>query len=62
MHGSACIFWANLTPFLLQALLEHGADVTVPAPNGFVPIHVAANHGRFEVFQMLLDAGADQGC
>jgi ankyrin repeat protein len=47
---------------LLQALLEHGADVTVPAPNGFVPIHVAATHGRFEVCQMLLDAGADQGC
>ena len=27
MYGPTCIFWANLTPFSLQAWLVHGDDV-----------------------------------
>ena len=24
MHGQTCIFWANLTPFSLQVVRDHG--------------------------------------
>ena len=46
---------------VVQALLEAGADPSVPENYGFTPLHEAAENGRREVAQLLLGAGADRG-
>ena len=32
MHGTTCIFWANLTPFSLQISMEAGMDIELCQP------------------------------
>ena len=75
MHGPACIFGANPTPFWLQEgdgaavarLLAAGADpnalVTGRLPSGEViystALVEAVGVGQLEAARLLLDAGAD---
>jgi hypothetical protein len=42
----------------VRALLAGGADPNLPELSGLYPIHRAALHGRLEIAQMLLKAGA----
>lgn len=40
-------------------LLHAGADPSIQGIGGGTPLHYAAQHGRYETVELLLDAGAD---
>ncbi|KAJ9465906.1 Homeobox protein Wariai [Diplonema papillatum] len=46
-------------PRAAKALLELGADPSVPEKDGFTPVHGAAYQGRWEIMHMLIDHGLD---
>ncbi|KAJ5511656.1 hypothetical protein N7453_003759 [Penicillium expansum] len=46
-------------PDILQLLLNAGADLNTPGPEGWSPIFYAAKLGSVHVIQTLLDSGAD---
>ena len=46
MHGPACIFWANLTPFLLKA-----AATVATASTAALPAHWTKDVGEVEVVE-----------
>ncbi len=41
-------------------LLEHRADPNIREPNGYTPLHTAAQNGDDEMIRTLLYGGADQ--
>lgn len=44
---------------LARYLIERGADVNAPSPNGSTPLMLAAREGREKLVKMLLESGAD---
>ncbi|CAI7582045.1 unnamed protein product [Penicillium glandicola] len=44
---------------LVSLLIENGASVDTRTSDGRTPLHLAAERGRHDIFQILLDAGAD---
>ncbi|CAG8264247.1 unnamed protein product [Penicillium olsonii] len=44
---------------LVSLLIENGASVDAKTSEGKTPLHLAAERGRHNLFQLLLDAGAD---
>jgi ankyrin repeat protein len=42
-----------------RILVDHGADVTARADNGWTPLHVASSCGSVEVARFLIEHGAD---
>ncbi|KAJ5163243.1 uncharacterized protein N7500_005073 [Penicillium coprophilum] len=44
---------------LVSLLIENGASVDTKTSDGRTPLHLAAERGRHDIFQILLDAGAD---
>ncbi len=44
---------------LVRALIEHGADVSEPTPEGALPIELAAERDAFGVVKLLAEHGAD---
>lgn len=44
---------------LVSLLIENGASVDTRTSDGRTPLHLAAERGHRDIFQMLLDAGAD---
>lgn len=44
---------------LVSLLIENGASVDTRTSDGRTPLHLAAERGRHDIFQLLLDAGAD---
>ncbi|KAJ9486986.1 hypothetical protein VN97_g6342 [Penicillium thymicola] len=44
---------------LVSLLIENGASVDTRTSDGRTPLHLAAERGRRDIFQILLDAGAD---
>lgn len=46
--------------FMIERLLQKGKDVNeVTRKSGFTPLMAAVCYGRYEIFKVLLDAGAD---
>ena len=46
--------------FMIHLLLEKGKDVNdIGRKSGFTPLMAAVCYGRYEIFRVLLDAGAD---
>lgn len=46
--------------FMMEQLLQKGRDVNeVTRKSGFTPLMAAVCYGRYEIFKVLLDAGAD---
>ena len=46
-------------PRLVRLLLEHGAEIDAPSPNGTTPLMMAAQYGSEDNVKILLDKGAD---
>ena len=44
---------------VVQNLIDHGADVTIPATNGSTPLHVAARNHHSAVVRLLVAAGLE---
>jgi ankyrin repeat protein len=44
---------------LISLLIENGASLDAKTSEGKTPLHLAAERGRHNIFQLLLDAGAD---
>ena len=44
---------------IVKALLELGADVTIPEKDGYTPLHGAGFQGRAEIAKMLIKHGID---
>lgn len=44
---------------LARHLIERGADVNAPSPNGSTPLMLAAREGREKLVKVLLESGAD---
>jgi ankyrin repeat protein len=45
--------------FVVQLLLEGGADVNTRRHDGSTPLHVASHFGKVEIVQILIDHGAE---
>jgi ankyrin repeat protein len=43
----------------VEVLLEHGADINLPDPDGVSPLHVAVMNANWDLAKDLIDAGAD---
>jgi ankyrin repeat protein len=43
----------------VKVLLEHGADIDLPDPDGVSPLHVAVMNANWDLAKDLIDAGAD---
>src|SRR5690606_23904077 len=43
----------------VDVLLEHGADIDLPDPDGVSPLHVAVMNANWDLAKRLIDAGAD---
>jgi ankyrin repeat protein len=43
----------------VAVLLEHGADIDLPDPDGVSPLHVAVMNANWDLAKDLIDAGAD---
>ena len=56
---SALIQWETITPGVVQAMLDSGADVNAKDKDGWTPLLWAAYNGNAEVISVLLQAGAD---
>jgi ankyrin repeat protein len=55
-----CRLWSMADSFLLQELLEAGANPdSCLAPGGFTPMMLAARHGKLDHLQVLLKNGAN---
>jgi ankyrin repeat protein len=46
-------------PKLVALLLDHGADINAPSPNGSTPLMMAAQYGSEDSVNLLLQRGAD---
>ena len=54
MHGPTCIFWANLTPFSLKALMGKDIDgLSAMAPSEFKNRFINAMEHRFPLLDEL---------
>lgn len=55
-------WWRRLDEMRLVALVDAGADVSIPDKRGWTPLHSAARYGAEpEIVGVLLNAGADVG-
>ena len=43
----------------IKVLLEHGADIEKPGPEGFRPLPLAIAENKYESAKALMEAGAD---
>jgi hypothetical protein len=72
LYGKELIDFKNATSFtplhhacfsgqreICRVLLDHGADVTIPAKVGMTCLHLAATAGHPQIIQLLLEYGAD---
>lgn len=59
--GQSALMWAvaKRHPDVVQAILEHGADVAARSSGGFTPLLFAAQQGDTESARLLLAAGAN---
>jgi uncharacterized protein len=57
LHAAA----ANGSVGIARSLLDAGAPVNEPQPNGFTALHAAAFHGNVALATLLLDRGAERG-
>jgi uncharacterized protein len=48
--------WGNVE--MIEALLDHGADVNAPGEHGLTPVHIAAEEDNFEAVALLIARGA----
>ena len=60
IHGATMLHLAvaNGHTELVQALVDKGADVHIPAIQGTTPLHMAANNGHQNIMNILIKAGA----
>lgn len=59
-QGQTPLYWAceSDDPFLVQVLIENGADVNAAESFGFTPLHLAAYLGHSSITKVLVTAGA----
>ncbi|WP_257294942.1 ankyrin repeat domain-containing protein [Endozoicomonas sp. YOMI1] len=50
----------SVIKYAIDTLIQHGADVNVRDEEGFTPLHFAAKNGQLELFNHLLEKGADK--
>lgn len=53
----AAVGWGHIG--LIQEIISAGADLDMPSRNGEIPLTVAIKHCNMEIFNILVEAGAD---